>query len=295
MGVKLCNGAKVGVFHHLCDMPAGDPAVVAKQAEDLGFDSYWVPEHGVIPKGSADIYPGKQPDEPPPRYLFEMPDPMIALARASATTQNIKLGTGVALVPEKPPLNAALEIASIDHYSGGRFLYGIGAGWNEPECTALGGDFDHRWTQTTEAIEVMKKVWTGEYVEHHGKYFDFPPLVCLPAPATKPHPPVLLGSIGTPRVFKRVAKWGDGWMPFTANPDDISEGKIEITKHAKEFGRDPESFQIILFATPDGAMSTAPEIAEAAKAGADSVVVWILSEDATDVSEELKQLASRIF
>lgn len=222
MTSKRCGGIPVGVFQNLCDGPAGDPAVVAAHAERCGFDSYWLPEHAVIPQGSADIYPGKPDDEPPPDYLFKMPDPLIALARASAVTNDIRLGTGVALVPERNPITAALEIASIDHYSGGRFLYGIGAGWNEPECTVMGGDFDHRWTQTTEAIEVMKKLWTGEYVEHHGRYFDFPPIICQPAPTHKPHPPVILGSIGSPRVFRRVGRWGDGWMPFTADLDEVS-------------------------------------------------------------------------
>ena len=295
MSSKRSNGIKVGVFQNLCDVPAGDPAVIAKCAEDLGFDSYWLPEHAVIPQGSADIYPGKPDDEPPPEYLFKMPDPLIALSRASGTTSSIKLGTGVALVPERFALNAAIEIASLDHYSGGRFMYGIGAGWNEPECTVMGGDFDHRWTQTTEAIEVMKKLWTGEYVEHHGKYYDFGPLVCRPAPAHKPHPPVILGSIANPRVFKRVAKWGDGWMPFTNDPDEIATGKAEIGKYAKEFGRDPAELEMILFAPPDGSMRTAAEIAAAAKGGSDTVVVWLQGSNADDLQEELKDLAGTLF
>jgi probable F420-dependent oxidoreductase len=295
MTSKRSAGIKVGVFQNLCDMAGGDPAIVARAAETHGFDSYWCPEHTVIPQGSADVYPGKQPNEPPPDYLFEMPDPLIALARASAVTTTLRLGTGVALVPERNPINGALEIASLDHYSGGRFLYGIGAGWNEPECTVLGGDFDHRWAQTKEAVAVMKALWTGEYVEHHGKYYDFPPLICQPAPAHKPHPPVILGSIGTPRVFKRVAEWGDGWMPFTSNPDEIASGKAEITTSAKAVGRDPDHFEIILFSTPAGAMRTRADIATAAKAGATSVVVWLQGNNADELTQELADLAGAIF
>ncbi|MGR8919596.1 MAG: TIGR03619 family F420-dependent LLM class oxidoreductase [Gammaproteobacteria bacterium] len=295
MSSKRCHGVRIGVFQNLCDVPAGDPAIVARRAEELGFDSYWLPEHAVIPEGSADVYPGKAGDEPPPEYLFKMPDPLIALSRASGVTSTIKLGTGVALVPERNPINAAIEIASLDHFSGGRFLYGIGAGWNEPECTLLGGDFPHRWTQTTEAIEVMKKLWTGEYVEHHGKYFDMPPVICRPAPAAKPHPPVLLGSIGSPRVFKRVAKWGDGWMPFTNSPDEIAAGKAEIARHAQEFGRNPDEFEMIMFATPDGAMRTKAEVAEAAKGGTDAVVIWLQGGSAAELSDELAALAGELF
>ncbi len=295
MSSKRCGGISVGVFQNLCDVPAGDPAIVAKRAEALGFDSYWLPEHVVIPEGSAEVYPGKQADEPAPDYLFKMPDPLIGLARASAVTTTLKLGTGVALVPERNPINAAKEIASLDHYSGGRFLYGIGAGWNEPECTVMGGDFDHRWTQTTEAIDVMKKLWTGENVEHHGKYYDFPPIMCRPAPAHKPHPPILLGSIASPLVFKRVAKWGDGWMPFTGDPAHIAEGNTEIAKYAKEAGRNPDDFQIILFSTPGGGMRSTAEIAEAAKAGATSVVIWLQGGDGEEICSELEDLAGSLF
>jgi len=295
MSAKACHGLKVGVFTALCDATTGDPAVVAKCAEDLGFDSYWVPEHGVIPQGSADVYPGKSENEPPPAYLFKMPDPFIALSRASAVTSHLRLGTGVALVPERNPLMAAKEIASVDHYSGGRFLYGIGAGWNEPECTVLGGDFAHRWTQTAEAIAVMKALWSGEYVEHHGKYYDFPPVICQPAPGRKPHPPVLLGSIGNPRVYKRVARWGDGWMPFTADPAEIAEGKNEIARYAKEYGRDPASFEIILFSTPGGVMRTRAELAEVAKAGADSIVLWLDGQSNDALKAEMSELAGELF
>ena len=295
MAVRRSHGIKLGVFTALCDLPTADPARIAQRAEALGFDSYWVPEHAVIPQGSADIYPGKPDDEPPPDYLFKMPDPFIALSRAAAVTSEIRLGTGVALVPERNPLTAAKEIASVDHYSGGRVLYGIGAGWNEPECTAMGGDFDHRWTQTTEAIEVMKALWTGEYVEYHGKYFDFPPLVCRPAPAAKPHPPVLLGSIANARVFKRVARWGDGWLPFTDDCDEIATGKTEISRYATEYGRNPDDFEIILFSTPSGAMRDKARIAEAAKAGADSVVLWTNGQTSEAVEAEIEELAGQLF
>lgn len=294
MSMKKSHGIGVGVFQALSDMPTGDPAVVAKRAEELGFASYWLPEHGVIPKGSADIYPGRRGNEPVPEYLFKMPDPLIGLARASAATRSIKLGTGIALVPERNPILGAKEIASLDHYSGGRFLYGIGAGWNEPECTVLGGDFAHRWTQTREAIEVMKALWTGEYVEHHGKYYDFPPVICLPKPVQRPHPPILLGSIGSPNVYKRVAQWGDGWLPFCTDPSQIAEGKAEIGKYAKEAGRDPATLDITLFA-PTGMFRKSNEVAEVAKAGGDNVVLWLNGQSQAAILAELEELAGALF
>lgn len=294
MSRKQCHGLDIGVFQSLADRETGDPAVVAKRAEDLGFASYWVPEHATIPEGSCDIYPGKQPGEPPPDYLFKMPDPFIALTRASATTSTIELGTGIALVPERNPLVAAKEIASLDHYSGGRAIYGIGAGWNEPECTVMGGDFAHRWTQTAEAVEVMKKLWTGEYVEHQGRYFEFPRSVCRPRPARNPHPPIMLGSIGSPHVFRRTAKWGDGWLPFTTDPQELADGRAEINKFAKEFGRDPASLSVTLFAG-DGMFRTASELHEVAQTGADGAVIWLQATDEPSMLAELDLLAAQLF
>lgn len=291
---RTANGMGVGVFQSLADCSRGDPAQVAKKAEDVGFASYWVPEHASIPEGSADIYPAKQADEPPPSYLFEMPDPFIALTRAASLTSTIKLGTGIALVPERHPVLAAKEIASVDHYSGGRVLYGIGAGWNEPECTLMGGDFAHRWSQTKDYVHAMKALWTGEYVEHHGKYIDFPRVICRPRPVQRPHPPVLLGSIGTPRVFKRVAEWGDGWLPLTTDTQEIADGKAEILRQAKALGRDPDSIDITLFAT-DGLFRTPQELADLAKSGAHNVVLWLQGENEQDILEELEQLAATVF
>tara|TARA_Y100000590_G_scaffold421820_1_gene525896 strand:+ start:181 stop:1122 length:942 start_codon:yes stop_codon:yes gene_type:complete len=291
---KSCNGMGIGVFQILTDLDNGDPAVIAKRAEELGFASYWVPEHAVIPEGSADIYPGRQEGKPTPSYLFKMPDPFIALTRAASHTNEIGLGTGIALVPERNPLLAAKEIASVDHYSGGRMLFGIGAGWNEPECTVMGGDFAHRWGQTKDHVLAMKALWSGEYVEYHGKYIDFPPVVCRPRPTRQPHPPIYLGSIGSPRVFKRVAEWGDGWLPFSVDPQEIADGKAEIIRYAQEFGRSPESFDITLFA-PEGFFRKPGELADIAKAGANNVVLWIKGDTEDEVLEDLEQIASAVF
>lgn len=292
--MKKSSGIGVGIFTVTGDLRKGDPAVVAKRVEELGFESYWLPEHALIPQGSADLYPGKQPNDPVPSYLFDMPDPLIGLSRAAAVTKEIRLGTGVALVPERNPLLAAIEIASLDHYSGGRFVYGIGAGWNEPECTMLGGDFAHRWRQTKEAVQVMKKLWTGEYVEHHGKYYNFPPSICLPKPARRPHPPILLGSIGSPNVFRRVVEWGDGWLPFVVDPKELVDGRAEIAKYAKAAGRDPASFEITAFAPP-GMYHTAKDIKTLAAAGADNVVLFLDEPSQAATLAKIEDLAGELF
>jgi len=294
MSAKNSGGIGVGVFQVLADLPGGDPAVIAKRAEELGFDSYWLPEHAAIPQGSDEIYPGKVEGGAAPDYLFKMPDPLIGLSRAAAVTRTINLGTGVALVPERHPVLAAKEIASLDHYSKGRFIYGIGAGWNEPECTMMGGDFAHRWRQVKEYIAAMKKLWTGEYVGAEGQYANFPPAVCRPTPWRKPHPPILLGSIGSPNVYRRVVQWGDGWLPFVVDPKDVADGRAQLDRHARELGRDPKSINITAFA-PDGMFRKRSDIATLAKAGADKVVLWLQGQDEAAILKELDALAAEVF
>ena len=148
-------------------------AVVARQAEALGFDSLWV--GGASDHASAQYLalPGSPDGRIPDSYSWFL-DPFVTLARASAVTTKLKLGTGITLIPERNPLLLAKEIATLDYFSGGRFYFGIGAGWNKEETEIMGGNFTHRWTQTREAIEAMKALWANEAAEYHGTYHDFP-------------------------------------------------------------------------------------------------------------------------
>ena len=161
-----------------------DVAELARWAEELGFDSFWLPEHPVIPAHTTSRY-GGTPDGSIPPFMADLADPFIGLAMASAGTTRIRLGTAVCLAPEHHPLVQAKQIAALDYHSGGRFLFGVGAGWLREETEIMGGDFDHRWTQTREAIEVMKALWTQDEAEYHGRYYDFPALKVFPKPAQK--------------------------------------------------------------------------------------------------------------
>ena len=158
---------KVGIFHYLSTAYSIDPAILAKRAEELGFDSLWLPEHPIFPVTTVSPFPLGGPI---PHFYAQIIGPFVGLARASAVTQTIKLGTGICLVPERNPLLLAKEIATLDHFSGGRFIFGIGAGWVKEETESMGGDFAHRWTQTQEAIMAMKALWTKEEAEYHGSY-----------------------------------------------------------------------------------------------------------------------------
>jgi len=264
---------KIGVFSILPNM-AADPAVVAKHAEQLGFDSYWVPDHTILPVTYSEQYPGVRPGQPGPDYLWQMPDPLIALTRAAAVTSTILLGTGIILVPERNPLLAAKMVASLDSFSGGRFLMGIGAGWNREECQILGGDFDHRWGQTKDYSLAMKQLWTQAESEYHGKYVDFPPVRCFPKPTQRPHPPILLGGFTAERVYQRIAEWGDGWLPVLESVDQFRQGVERLQRAADAAGRNYGELTKTVFGIK-GQWETPEEIRALEAAGADRVVMWL--------------------
>ena len=264
-----------------------DVAAMAQKAEEVGFHSFWLPEHAIIPVHTTSRY-GGTPDGSIPAFMNDMGDPFIGLARASATTSTIMLGTSVCLVPEHNPLVQAKQIAALDYHSGGRFIFGIGAGWLREETEIMGGDFDHRWSQAREAVEVMKELWTKEEAEYHGRYYDFPPVRVFPKPARKPHPPVLLG--GSARnVFKRVVAYGDGWMPVRASADDIRAGRATLDELAQAAGRDPGSIEILLFGAAD-----LDEIKRAEDAGATMATVSIPSSAPGEALPALEKMAEEL-
>jgi probable F420-dependent oxidoreductase len=225
-----------------------DVGFMARTAEALGFESFWCAEHPFIPVQSASRFPGSEDGIIPESYSHFV-DPFVALARASGTTTRIKLGTGIVLVPERHPLLLAKEVSTLDHFSGGRFLFGIGAGWLREETEIMGGDFDHRWTQTRESVLAMKELWTKPEAEFHGRYYNFPPVRSYPKPKQKPHPPVILGG-GAKRVLERVVGWGDGWLPNRITPDQLRESRATLDRLAKDAGRDPNAITISVHGQP---------------------------------------------
>ena len=225
-----------------------DVGFMARKVEELGFESFWCAEHPFIPVHSKSRFPGAADGVIPESYRHFI-DPFVALARASGTTSRIKLGTGIVLVPERHPLLLAKEISTLDLFSGGRFLFGIGAGWLREETELMGGDFDHRWTQVRESILAMKELWTKTEAEFHGKYYDFPPVYSYPKPAQKPHPPILLGGAAT-NVLQRVVAWGDGWLPNRITPDELRQARATLDRLAKDAGRDPTTLTISVHGQP---------------------------------------------
>jgi len=265
-----------------------DVAVIAQKAESLGFESLWLPEHPVIPVYVTTRYQGSA-DGAIPSSMSDIADPFLALARASAVTTTIKLGTGICLVPERNPLLLAKEIATLDHFSNGRFLFGIGAGWLQEETEIMGGDFAHRWSQTREAILVMKELWTKAEAEYHGTFYDFPPVRSFPKPSQQPHPPVLLG--GSARhVFQRVVAWGDGWMPIRVTPEEVKMGRATLDALATAAGRDPSTIDITVF----GQASDPESLQRFAESGASRVIVRLSTTLSNAALTELEQMAAQV-
>ncbi|HKU36971.1 MAG TPA: LLM class F420-dependent oxidoreductase [Polyangiales bacterium] len=233
---------QIGIFAPTTDYAAPTPWL-AKACEQRGFESFWVPEHTHIPVSRRSPFPGG--GELPNEYSH-LNDPFVMLAAAAAVTERIKLGTGICLVVEHDPIVLAKQIASLDRLSNGRFLFGIGAGWNLEEMADHGTDPKTRWLLLKERIEAMKQIWTEEEAEYHGQFVNFDRLWSWPKPSQKPHPPILLGS-GTARSRQRVVEAYDGWIPIGMSTQKLAEGIADVRRLARERGRDPDSIEISFF------------------------------------------------
>jgi probable F420-dependent oxidoreductase len=209
------------------------PGDLAWIAEERGFESLFFPEHTHIPASRETPYPIG--DELPPMYS-RIYDPFVALTAAAAATEQILIGTAVCLVIERDPIITAKEVATLDQFSGGRFLFGVGAGWNREEMHNHGTDPSRRFTLMRERVEAIKAIWTEEEASYEGEFVKFDRIWCWPKPVQEPHPPVLVGGTG-PRVLDRVLRFGDEWMPNRLPDDQIAVRIDELNRRAEERGR----------------------------------------------------------
>ena len=286
--IKRGIAMEIGINTFLTDYSV-DVSVVAKRAEEMGFDSLWVPEHPILPVDVVTAWPGAA-DGVIPKVYADIVDPFVTLARASAVTSRIKLGTGVCLVPERNPILLAKEVATLDMYSGGRFLFGVGAGWLREETEIMGGDFDHRWSQTRESVLAMKELWTKTKSEFHGNYYDFPPVYSCPRPAQWPHPPVLLGGASR-NVFRRVVEWGDGWIPNRVTPEQVQRGRLRLDELSQAVGRDPATIEVSVFGQP----ADRDLIRRIEDTGADRVIISLPTADEKESLAHLDRIAEVVF
>jgi probable F420-dependent oxidoreductase len=206
-----------------------DISTLARLTEERPFYALFVAEHTHIPVSRETPHPSG--DVLPAQYSHTL-DPFVALSFAAAATERIKVGTGVCLVVERDPIVTAKQVASLDRLSGGRFLFGVGAGWNREEMSNHGTDPSRRFKLMRERMEAMKEIWTKDEAEYHGELVDFDPIWAWPKPLQQPHPPIMLGGSG-PKVLDRVLRYADEWTPNRyGSPEELGERIRELRERA---------------------------------------------------------------
>ena len=225
------------------------PAKLARELEQRGFESLWVPEHTHIPLSRKTPYPSGGPMIRP---YYDIYDPFLALNTAAAVTDKLKIGTGIALLTQRDPIVTAKVVSTIDQLSNGRFLFGVGNGWNQDEVENHGTVFKSRHKLARERVEAMKAIWMNEISEYHGEFVNFDPMEQGVKPVQKPHPPIIVGG-AFPYAARRAIAYGDGWIPRADRLAKDGVGVLieQFRVMAKEAGRDPASLPITIFRTPD--------------------------------------------
>jgi probable F420-dependent oxidoreductase len=215
------------------------PTELALALEERGFESLWAPEHSHIPVSRKTPYPG---GGDLPKEYYDVMDPFVTLTAAAAVTKSLKVATGICLVQQRDVIQTAKLVATIDQISNGRFLFGIGGGWNQDEMENHGTVFETRFQRVRESIEAMKEIWTKPQAEYHGEIIKFDPIIASPKPVQKPHPPIIVGG-GWPQGARRAIRYGDGWLPIIS-ADGLEKILPQYEAMAKEAGRDVSAVPI---------------------------------------------------
>jgi probable F420-dependent oxidoreductase len=224
------------------------PAPLARALEARALESLWVPEHTHIPSSRNSAYPAAGGLV---QAYYELMDPFLVLSSAAEATERLKVGTGIALIVQRDPIVTAKVVSTIDQLSRGRFLFGVGNGWNQDEIENHGTAFKTRHKLARERIEAMKAIWTNEEPEYHGEFVRFDKMKQWPKPAQKPHPPIIVGG-AFPHAARRAVRYGDGWIPRDDWLERDGLGVIDaFHKMAAEAGRDRAELPITLFRVPD--------------------------------------------
>ena len=259
---------------------------LAREAEQRGFESLFVPEHTHIPKSRRSPWRGGQ--NLPQEYWHTL-DPFVGLATAAAVTTRLKLGTGICLIIERDPILTAKEVATLDFLSHGRFLFGIGGGWNAEEMEHHGTEFKSRFRLMREQVLAMKEIWTRDEPEFHGEFVKFDPMWSYPKPVQKPHPPVLLGG-ESGYTLQRVVDFCDGWFPRGRGDADVLGGLADLRVRAAKAGRDMQTISVSVF----GAQPDATTLDRYAAAGVTRALFGLPSKDREAVLPLLDQYAKFI-
>src|SRR5579883_981879 len=216
---------------------------LARALEERGFESVWAPEHSHIPTSRRSPWPG---GGELPKVYYEAMDPFVSLTAAAVATTRLKIGTGVCLVIQRDTIQTAKLVASLDQVSGGRFLFGIGGGWNQDEMEDHGTVYATRFKKMREQVEAMKAIWTENKPEYHGEIVDFPPMMTWPKPVQKPHPPVIVGG-AFPHAARRAIRYGNGWVPIAGRGGGLEDWLPGFKQMLSEAGRSLAYVPITMF------------------------------------------------
>lgn len=217
---------------------------LARHAEAVGVESVWTFEHVIVPVDYASAYPyhrsGKMPAAPDTPFL----DPLITLSYVAAATSTLKLGTGVNILAQTNPLLFAKQVATLDVLSGGRTLMGVGAGWLREEFEALGVPFERRGARFDDCLVAVRKVWSGQTVEHDSEFLHWSGFQSYPLPVQRPGPPLIVGGVSKP-AMRRAARHGDGWFALSKNIEELRGLMGAFRQVCEEVGRDPDSVEVM--------------------------------------------------
>jgi probable F420-dependent oxidoreductase len=287
---RLEDDMKIGVAAFLTEK-SGNPGTIAAEAERAGFESFWVAEHLVIPAVYTTYYQ-RSPDGKVPESYAHLADPFVALAMAAQATSRIRIGTSVCLLPERNPIETAKAAATLDMYSGGRLMLGVGAGWFPEEAAIMGVDFKRRWRHLRESVEAMRELWSKPEASYEGEIIKFPPVRLFPKPVQKPYPPIFLGAHDPGHALKRVARWADGWMPGGLSPEQAEECIPQVKRMARENGRDPERMEFSVMLGIGAQQTPSPDaLKRYAAAGISRVIILAAEMAGRDGVEVVKGLA----
>jgi len=278
---------KYGVFIFPTDT-AIRPDELAREVEGRGFESLWFPEHSHIPASRATPWGGREGAPPLPEQYWRTYDQFVALAYAAAATSHLRLGTGVTLAAQRDPIWMAKEVASLDHLSGGRVIFGVGYGWNKEEMAQHGTPYLQRRALMREKILMMKALWTEDEASFDGEHLTLEPSWSWPKPVQKPHPPIVMGAAPGPKTLEDIVEYCDGWIPLAGRHDIV--GEVEMVRQAvAAAGRDPAAFEV----TAHGAKLE--HLDDLRAAGVDRAVFSLPPLEADVVLPKLDEWAGSLF
>lgn len=258
------------------------PVGVARQVAERGFEAMFLPEHSHIPAARTTPYPGG--GDLPPEY-YRTHDMFVGLAAAAVAAPGLTIGTGITVVPQHDPIYLAKQVASLDHISEGRLVFGMGFGWNSDEIEHHGVVFKERRAIAREKMLAVRRLWTEELASFEGKYVNFGPSYLWPKPVQQPGPPVVIGGAAGPKLFAHIAEYADGWAPI--GPRTIMEGLPALKQAFEEVGRDPAEIRLHAF----DHRSEPGLLEHYASLGVERMVINIKPFDSDGLARKLDELA----